>query len=63
MTSENTAKVTYPAVMLPRNTEPTTWPPSAPTMSPMPESVANVPRRLSGTRSGMTALSGPCAKL
>ena len=32
-------------------------------MRPIPERAANVPRRDTGTRSGMIALSGPCAKL
>ena len=49
--------------MLLKNIEPTIWPPIAPTMSPMPVSAAKVPRRLIGTRSGMIADSGPCAKL
>lgn len=49
--------------MLLKNRAPTIEPPSAPTIRPMPDRAANVPRRLIGTRSGMTADSGPCAKL
>ncbi len=52
MTIEKTARKMYPAAMLPRKTDATIWPPSAPIMTPSPDTAENVPRRLIGNPVG-----------